>query len=43
MEPATEKEDREDTDEKDQCATSHLIDRYRGVQKPDVHELKEIC
>lgn len=41
VEPKTpaEEDDGEDADKQDESATSHLIDRDRGVEQADVHQL----
>lgn len=39
VQAALEEEDREDTDEEDECTTRHLEDRNRGVEQADVHQL----
>ena len=39
MQAALEEEDREDTDEEDECTTRHLEDRDGSVEQADVHQL----
>lgn len=36
---STEKDDRKNTDKEDERASGHLIDRDRGVEQADVHQL----
>lgn len=36
----TKEDDTEHTDEKNECATGHLIDGDGCVKKPNVHQLK---
>jgi len=40
VEAAVEKDDREDADEEDECATCHLEDRDWGIEQANVHQLR---